>query len=138
MAKQAAIIHFLDPMVLDKFMVHVARESPAPGLRPASVTRMPPKLMPERTGSFIFRFSLPKLSNPMAQIKTSVTKSCLQSLTQTALSRHPALHWLPGSGASCAGMNKGECLGAEPSYHSLGACGRKDEPRKDDSGLESR
>lgn len=74
----------------------------------------------------------------MAQIKTSVTKSCLKGLTQTALSRHPASHRLQGRGASCAGVNKGECLEAELSYQSLSACGRKDEPRKDDSGLESR
>lgn len=79
----------------------------------------------------------------MAQIKISVTKSYLENLTQAALRRHPASQWVPpllhlGSGARCAGMNKGECLEAEPSYQSLSVCGRKGEPRKDDSGLESR
>lgn len=75
----------------------------------------------------------------MAQIKVSVTKSPLKNLTQAAAGAGLQLpSGSPGSGDSCGGMNKGERLGAESCFQRLSACGRKDEPRKDDSGLEAR
>lgn len=63
---QAAIIHFLEPMKLDKFMIQVAWTHPRTHPRLASVAKMPTKLLPKRMAS-AFRLTLPKLSKQHLQ-----------------------------------------------------------------------